>query len=62
MPLGLESSSVQRAFVRCAVEAGWEALFASLLHHLLIGQVRLPEFGKALSDQCRPEVNTIFPL
>lgn len=50
MPLGSESSSAQRPFVRYAVEAGWEALFASLLHHLMTARLRLPEFGKALSN------------
>jgi hypothetical protein len=50
MSLGSESNSVQRPFVRYAVEAGWEALFASLLHHLLTDRLRLPEFAKALND------------
>jgi type I restriction enzyme R subunit len=93
MPLGSESSSVQRPFIRYAAEAGWTylspdealnlrqggvtspvldavllgqlaklnpgivnaaralaALFQPLLHHLVTGQVRLPEYAKALSD------------
>ena len=55
MPLGSESSSVQRPFVRYAVAAGWtyllpddvpRALFTSLLHHRLTARLRLPEFAK----------------
>jgi hypothetical protein len=66
MPLGSESSSVQRPVVRYAVEAGWTylspeealgALFTSLLHHLLTARLRLPEFlnAKPPRRQAAPE-------
>jgi hypothetical protein len=47
MPLGSESDSVQRPFVRYAVEA---RLSVSLLHHLMTARLRLPGFEKTLSD------------
>ena len=46
MALGSEPGAVQRPFVRYAVEVGWEALFASLLHHLLTARLRLLEFER----------------
>ena len=55
MPLGSESSSVQRPFVRYAVALA--ALFTSLLHHLMTARLRLPEFlnAKAPSRQAAKE-------
>ena len=51
MSLGSESSSVQRPFIRYAVEAmvglrraALAALFQPLLHHLMTARLRLPEF------------------
>jgi hypothetical protein len=60
MPLGSESSSVQRPFVRYAVEAmvglrraALAALFQSLLDHLMTARLLLPEFLNA-KRQRRP--------